>query len=126
MSERSASTFRRATATEAEQRLMVLLNAASISYKWQYEIHRFGEFNGRGMEKSYIVDFLVWTQHWPGDLVVEVDGESHDNHNEYDATRDRYLEGRGYRVMHFTNRMVLHSGKEVIAAIQTELRRVKG
>ena len=46
----------------------------------------------------YVADFFVRDAR----LVIEIDGSSHDfgNRPERDVTRQRYLTGRGYRVIH--------------------------
>lgn len=53
----------------------------------------------------YVVDFACKAQK----LVVEIDGETHfsDAGLEHDAERTAYLEGRGYRVLRFTNGAVM-------------------
>jgi very-short-patch-repair endonuclease len=51
----------------------------------------------------YIVDFLCLECK----VILEIDGESHDNKQEYDTARDEYLEGLGYHVLHITNEEVL-------------------
>jgi very-short-patch-repair endonuclease len=48
----------------------------------------------------YIVDFACRV---PSMLIVEVDGDTHGDREKYDAHRTRFLEGRGYRLMRFTN-----------------------
>ena len=45
----------------------------------------------------YFVDFVCLAAR----LVIEVDGPSHDERGAQDATRDRWLESRGYRVLRF-------------------------
>lgn len=103
---------------------MNLLSGAQIPFLWQYEIIRYGEFTKTGDNKTYVADFLLKAKS-NFDILVEIDGDVHNGKEDYDLKRDRYLESRGYRVMHFTNRMVLHDGRKVIEGIQTELRRVK-
>ncbi|PZO90809.1 MAG: endonuclease domain-containing protein [Sphingomonas sanxanigenens] len=50
----------------------------------------------------FICDFLCRTER----LVIELDGYSHDLTQERDASRDRWLRRRGYRILRFTNREV--------------------
>ncbi len=61
----------------------------------------------------YIVDFCCVARR----LVVELDGPSHDDRQEYDAERTTYLGTLGYRVIRFANQDVLHHCEGVLAAI---------
>ena len=47
----------------------------------------------------YIVDFYNHRHK----LVVEIDGEVHNDQKEYDKNRDDFLKSNGCRVIHFTN-----------------------
>ena len=51
----------------------------------------------------YIVDFYCLARN----LVIEVDGEIHDQQQEYDAARTEYLEAHGATVMRFRNNEIL-------------------
>ena len=68
----------------------------------------------------YIVDFLCPAHR----LVVEVDGGQH-NGSAYDAQRDAWLLGQGYRVLRFWNREVLTNADGVGRAIMLALGRDK-
>ncbi len=48
---------------------------------------------------SYIVDFYAPQLN----LVVEVDGDTHEEQKEYDARRTNFLENKGYEILRFTN-----------------------
>jgi very-short-patch-repair endonuclease len=50
----------------------------------------------------YIVDFYAPQLK----LVVEVDGDTHDEKKEYDARRDKFLKNKGYDVLRFTNEAI--------------------
>ena len=67
----------------------------------------------------FVVDFIC-TQH---NLIVEVDGEVHDETGqaEYDAGRTYELEGVGYHVIRFTNGQVLHQLPTVLQKISEAL-----
>ncbi|MEQ9090365.1 MAG: phenylalanine--tRNA ligase subunit beta [Balneola sp.] len=56
------------------------------------------DFDRQRVIGSYIVDFYVKSL----GLVVEIDGSSHDNKQEYDAERQAYLEELGIKVKRFT------------------------
>jgi very-short-patch-repair endonuclease len=64
---------------------------------------------------SFVVDFCCLRER----LVIEVDGNQHgfDSNIQRDATRTRELEGRGYRVLRFTNREVMTSIDVVLDTI---------
>jgi very-short-patch-repair endonuclease len=62
---------------------------------------------------NYIVDFLCAR----AKLIVEVDGESHAMQENYDRARTRWLEGRGYAVLRFANREVMHEMDAVVERI---------
>ena len=68
---------------------------------------------------QFIVDFIS-TQH---NLIVEVDGEVHDDTRqaEYDTGRTYELEGVGYHVLRFTNGQVLHQLTTVLEKISEAL-----
>ena len=69
---------------------------------WQ-QVHK-GSFHNIDFDRqriigNYIVDFYVKKL----GLVIEIDGSSHDEKQEYDAKRQRYLEGLGLRVYRITD-----------------------
>ncbi len=61
------------------------------------------DFDRQKIIGNYIVDFFCTNCN----VVVEIDGSSHDNKQEYDAKRDAYLESLGLFVIHVTARDVL-------------------
>jgi len=67
----------------------------------------------------YIADFACHHAR----LVIEVDGDSHFTpaglHR--DATRDRFLTGEGYKILHFTNEDVLENPDGVYSTILAAL-----
>jgi very-short-patch-repair endonuclease len=64
---------------------------------------------------KYIADFVAHSCN----LVVEVDGASHDFESRlrHDARRDAWFASRGYRVLRFTNDDVLKNLEGVVMAI---------
>ena len=66
----------------------------------------------------FIVDFCCVSQA----LVIEVDGDSHSEQEEYDQERTAWLEARGYRVIRFGNQQV----ERQIDAVLDEIARVCG
>ena len=57
------------------------------------------DFDRQRIIGNYIVDFYVKTL----GLVVEIDGSSHNNKQEYDANRQAYLESYGLKVYRITD-----------------------
>jgi very-short-patch-repair endonuclease len=55
-------------------------------------------------------------------LVIEIDGEHHDDKLEADARRTAYIEGEGWRVMRFPANEVIENREGVWAAIEAVLR----
>lgn len=54
-------------------------------------------------------------------LIVEVDGSQHGEALDYDATRTRFLESEGYRVLRFWNNEVLRNLDGVLTAIASQI-----
>mgnify|MGYP002866980056 CR=1 FL=1 len=63
----------------------------------------------------YIVDFVSLKNH----LIIEVDGEYHSTQEQQllDTERTNYLQGKGYRVIRFTNQEVLTDIEYVMSKI---------
>jgi very-short-patch-repair endonuclease len=57
------------------------------------------DFDRQKIIGNYIVDFYCANVN----VVVEIDGSSHDNKQEYDAKRDAYLQSLGLTVIHITD-----------------------
>ena len=67
----------------------------------------------------YIADFICL----PARLVIEVDGDSHDDERQLlDAKRTAYLERIGYRVIRFSNSDVIEASDVVRAEIVRSLQ----
>lgn len=62
------------------------------------------DFDRQRIIGNYIVDFYVKTL----GLVVEIDGESHNDKEEYDEKREKYLISLGLKVFKTSNFKVLH------------------
>jgi very-short-patch-repair endonuclease len=94
----------RKTLTSAEE---VLWNAlrnrqlAGLKFRRQYPVGRF------------ILDFFCPTCK----LVIEVDGEIHDQQLDYDTARTQQLKSHGYRVLRFSNRHILTNLPAVLSEI---------
>ena len=113
--EQAARDMRRAP-TQAEETLWSALRAnqiAGLKFRRQHPVGRF------------VLDFYC-----PAcKLVVEVDGDVHDQQQERDAARTQVLDAYGYRVLRFRNEQVLRelsSVVQTITAVAAELARTRG
>ncbi|MDK1118668.1 MAG: endonuclease domain-containing protein [Anaerolineae bacterium] len=92
--------------TSAEKKLWGVLRGKQLDGLYFRRQHPVG---------PYILDFFCAK----GNLVIEVDGDSHLDQEEYDKERTRWLEKeKGYRVIRFTNDDIFKSIHEVIEAIR--------
>jgi very-short-patch-repair endonuclease len=86
---------------------------------WRYmKAHRLAGLGFRRQVPmgAYIADFVCHARN----LVIEVDGESHDFRTtiERDKVRDAWFSSRGYRVLRFTNSDVRTNLEGVVEAIR--------
>jgi very-short-patch-repair endonuclease len=75
-------------------------------------------FRRQQVVDGVIVDFYC---HQAG-LVVELDGEVHEDRQEYDAERDGLLRGRELIVLRFRNEQVFTELGKVLAAVREAAR----
>ena len=68
----------------------------------------------------YIVDFYAPQFK----LVVEVDGDTHDEKEKYDARRDDYLKRNGYAVLRFTNEEIYQDLEGVLDRLREKCERL--
>jgi very-short-patch-repair endonuclease len=96
--------------TPAEKKLWQVLRGNQIDKLYFRRHHAVG---------TYIVDFVCVQEK----LVIEVDGGSHLEQEEYDQERTRWFqEERGYRVIRFTNDDVFRNINEIVEAIRDAVR----
>ncbi|MCX6296235.1 MAG: methionine synthase [Bacteroidetes bacterium] len=93
--------------TLADEKLWETLRNRKLESKFRRQ-HPIGQF---------IADFVCIEEK----LIIEVDGEIHDHQKEYDDGRTYMLEDLGYKVIRFSNNIVLKAIDEVIEKIKTEL-----
>jgi len=98
----------RSDSTDPERLLWRRLRGVQVSGAHFRRQHAMGNF---------IVDFFCARAR----LVVEVDGETHAMAEDHDRARSRWLEGRGYSVLRFTNREVIHQLDAVVERIAEEV-----
>ena len=108
--ERNTSRARelRSAATPAERLLWQFLSRSQLGAK----------FSRQMPVGPFFADFLC-REH---NLIIELDGHSHDVAPDRDIYRDRFLNGAGYRVIHFQNVDVLGNVEGVIMAIRIALQ----
>lgn len=94
--------------TEAEKMLWLHLKSKALVYK----------FRQQHLIDDYIVDFVCLSRK----LVVEVDGEIHNDQKEADDERTKNLSEKGFKVIRFSNKEVLNNIDSVLAIITHELR----
>lgn len=94
-------------ATPAERKLWAYLSLSQLGAKFSRQI-QLGPF---------FVDFVSRREQ----LIVEIDGFSHDVAPERDVSRDAYLRRAGYRVLHFSNADVSDNVEGVVEAIRVAL-----
>ena len=61
----------------------------------------------------YVVDFLSMEK----SLVIEVDGDIHNDQKQHDCEREEDLRKKGYRILRFTNEQVLNNLSDVLSTI---------
>jgi 5-methyltetrahydrofolate--homocysteine methyltransferase len=96
--------------TPAEKKLWQVLRGNQLDGLYFRRQHAVG---------TYILDFVCIQEK----LVIEVDGGSHLEQEEYDQERTRWLEEeKGYQVIRFTNDDVLKNIHEVVEAIRDAVK----
>jgi very-short-patch-repair endonuclease len=88
---------------------------------WQHlRGNRLGGFHFRRQQviDGFIVDFYC---HAAG-LIVEVDGDVHQERTEYDEQRDQLLTARGLRILRFKNEACIQDVESVLASILAACR----
>ncbi|MEC4005611.1 endonuclease domain-containing protein [Flavobacterium sp. SUN052] len=72
------------------------------------------DFDRQRIIGNYIVDFYVKTL----GLIVEIDGESHNDKEDYDNKREEYLDSLGLKIFKTTNFRVLHDLDNVMKELE--------
>ena len=98
----------RNAATPAERALWHCLSARKVG-GWK--------FSRQMPVGPYFADFLCRE----AQLIIELDGYSHDMRQIYDNRRDRWLAQNGYRVLRFTNDDVMNNVEGVVIEIERSL-----
>ncbi len=93
--------------TEAEDKIWQALRNLKLEHRFRRQ-HSIGRF---------IVDFVCIEKK----LVIEIDGPIHDLQKREDAERTQIIEDSGFKVIRFSNKLVLTRIDEVLQKIKTEL-----
>jgi len=72
------------------------------------------DFDRQRIIGNYIVDFYVKTL----GLVIEIDGSSHENKEEYDQKREDYLKSLGLKVYKISDLRVKHDLNNVMMELE--------
>ncbi|MFV8333437.1 endonuclease domain-containing protein [Flavobacterium sp. ZT3P35] len=72
------------------------------------------DFDRQRIIGNYVVDFYVKTL----GLVIEIDGSSHDNKEEYDQKREEYLLSLGLKVYRISDLRVKHDLNNVMKELE--------
>lgn len=101
----------RNNATKAESQLWKTLQKSQLEGRKFRRQHSIG---------NYIVDFYCPKEK----LIVELDGQVHDNimNEEYDTKRTIYLENLGFKVLRFENNLVFEQLDMVLESIKIEFK----
>ena len=75
------------------------------------------DFDRQKIIGNYIVDFYCYEL----GIVVEIDGLSHRDKDEYDKKRDEYLESYGLKILHIADRNINQNMNNVIDWLKQEL-----
>lgn len=91
-------------------------NYAEVVF-WQH-VHK-GKFHKIDFDRqriigNFIVDFYIKTL----GLIIEIDGESHNEKEDYDEKREEYLKSLGLKVFKTTNFRVLHDLGNVMKELE--------
>lgn len=98
--------------TRAEQRLWFeVLQSGKTGHKWIKQ----------KIIWNFIVDFYCHEKR----LVIEVDGWVHQEQEDYDAERTKYLENLGIQVIRYTNEIVLNQIDQVREKILWEMEQIQ-
>ena len=97
----------RRDAASPERRLLRALREALPELKWRHQTP----------VGPFFTDIMCFSE----SLVIEVDGDTHADTAEYDATRTRVIESEGFRVLRFANGDVMENIDGVVAHVATTL-----
>lgn len=80
------------------------------------------DFHRQRIIGNYIVDFFCKKLN----LVIEIDGSSHNNKENYDKNREKYLQDLGLNIIHIFDVDIKGNLEGVLQFLKIEIRKVKG
>jgi len=106
------------TSKQTQDRAIELRRAATGPEKLLWSVLRGRQLAGLKFRRQhpiepYIVDFYCASC----ELVIELDGESHDGRQEYDARREKFLRSLGLNILRISNDDVIYNLEGVATAI---------
>ena len=93
--------------TEAEKLIWEEIRKEKLGYK----------FRRQHTIETFIADFVCLEKN----LVIEVDGDIHENFKEYDEARTNFLNNSGFEVLRFSNKEVFENINKVLEQIKMKL-----
>lgn len=93
------------------------------AFLWKYLKAR--QLNNRRFTKQHSINYYIVDFYCPSEkLIIELDGEVHNNPKarDYDNKRTLYLESLGYKVIRFENKMVFDALPSVLGEIKDNFR----
>ena len=112
---------------ELKQKARNLRNNATFSERvlWKYLKSRQMkgyQFTRQKPIGKYIVDFYCPKLQ----LIIEVDGDSHNEKQEYDRKRQKELEDKGFHFLRFDGHSVLKQTESVLTVIADKIEEIQG
>ena len=93
-----------------KDRARELRKAGNLSEVVLWKRLRNKQFKGYNFDRQKIIGNFIVDFYCPNrGVVLEIDGSSHDNKQEYDTERNAFLEGLGLTVIHVTTGDVLNN-----------------
>ncbi|MDO9574057.1 MAG: DUF559 domain-containing protein [Candidatus Contubernalis sp.] len=100
-----------------------LRKAGNLSEVLLWDKLKKGQMLGFDFTRQQIIGDYIVDYHCPKlNLVIEIDGESHDFKGEYDEKRDEFLKSLGLEVLHFKDMDVKKSLDNIVEQIESWIK----
>ncbi|MCL2343329.1 MAG: DUF559 domain-containing protein [Firmicutes bacterium] len=104
-----------------KERARELRKSGTLSEIILWKMLRNRRLNGLDFDRQKIIgNFIIDFYCAQCGVVIEVDGSSHDNKQEYDSERNAFLTGLGLTVLHVTADDVEHNLYAVLGRLRTD------
>jgi very-short-patch-repair endonuclease len=108
----------RGTSTPIEEAAKQLRKTLTPTEQKLWQELRGGKLAGLKFRRQHPVGNFILDFYCPAyKLVIEVDGEVHQNQTDYDSARTAQLENHGYKVLRFPDEAVIHHLETVLSKI---------